>query len=383
MNRSYKQPNSFFLTLKAVFKKELIFITRSPAVLTYALLLPIAEILLLGYLLDLNPRQVATVVYDLSKSQESSQLIQQFINSNDFRITKFVESDKDLYDAIIKGQAKVAIKIPSDYAQKLLNLQSANILVLVDGSNANVSNQVLSSANRIALEKSLEKLKQNSLPLNTPIAVETHSAVLFNPDTKSSNFFLPALIVWVLPATTIFLAPLSMAKEKESGTLDQLSMTPISPAGLVIGKMLPYSLLALLLEFLIVISSYFLFHMPIKGSLFLLFIISIPFIFFDLGIGVAASANTNTQKETIESLFVIRVVPAFYLSGYIFPIDSMSETIQTITKFVPHRYAMESVRGILLRGAGIKELWFHLLILIIMSIFTLTLAFAIYRKKLS
>lgn len=371
----------FWVSLRAIFHKEIIHILHSPAVLVFALLFPILETTLLGYILDLNPRYVNTVVYDLAQTQDSRNLIDQFANTSDFYIVKQVNSDKELSDAITRGNAKVGIKIPYDYSRRLNNSETANVLVVVDGSNATVTGEMVSTANRIALQASIKQLIAQGQPNGTEVPIETRSAVLFNPDTRSANFFLPGLLVWELPAITIVLVALSIVKEKEQGTLDQLRMTPINPLGAVIGKISPYAILALLLELEMLLTSYYIFNMPINGSLGLLILLFIPFIFTDLGLGVIVAGFAEDQKTALQLSVMLRVIPPFYLSGYIFQIENMPEVVQTATKFVPHRYAIEIVRGILLRGAGWQHLWQHGLILTLMAILMLTLAAFIYKYR--
>lgn len=371
----------FWVSLRAIFHKEIIHILHSPAVLVFALLFPILETTLLGYILDLNPRYVNTVVYDLAQTQDSRNLIDQFANTSDFYIVKQVNSDKELSDAITRGNAKVGIKIPYDYSRRLNNSETANVLVVVDGSNATVTGEMVSTANRIALQASIKQLIAQRQPNGTEVPIETRSAVLFNPDTRSANFFLPGLLVWELPAITIVLVALSIVKEKEQGTLDQLRMTPINPLGAVIGKIAPYAILALLLELEMLLTSYYIFSMPINGSLGLLILLFIPFIFTDLGLGVIVAGFAEDQKTALQLSVMLRVIPPFYLSGYIFQIENMPEIVQSVTKFVPHRYAIEIVRGILLRGAGWQHLWRHGLILTLMAILMLTLAAFIYKYR--
>lgn len=371
-----------WVSLKAVFKKEFRHILRSPSVMVFALLFPLLEMILLGYILDLNPRRVKTVVYDLANTQQSHTLIDRFVNSNDFRIIKIANSDQELYETIVAGQAKVGIKIPLNYSTNLLKQQTAQVLVVVDGTNTTVTSEMINTANRIGLEESVQRLlSSDQKAIFNVVPVESRPSVLFNPDARSANFFLPGLIIWELPAITIILVALSIVGEKEKGNIDQLRMTPIDSLGAVLGKTLPYAVLAILLELEMLIVSYYLFGMPIKGSILLLILLLIPFILIDLGTGVIVSGFANNQKTALQMAVVFRVIPPFYLSGYIFQIETMPKSMQFVTRFVPHRYAIEIVRGILLRGAGLEHLWPQALILIAMSIVIILGSAFIYKQK--
>lgn len=379
INKS-RESQLFWTSLKAILKKEFIHIKRNPAVLTFALVFPILELLLLGYILDINVKDVDTVIYDLANNQESKALIDEFTNTNDFRIVKRANTDEELYKTITSGQAKVGIKIPVNYSKQILEQETSNILVIVDGSNATVTSEAVNVSNRVTLEISIKQILERN-NLGDALPIETRTSVMFNPTTRSANYFLPGLIVWELPAVTILLVALSVVGEREKGTLEQLSITPINPVGMVIGKMVPYAILAFLelCEILLVIR--FIFQVPINGNVFLLVFMTIPFILASVGLGLVVSSGANTQIEAMQMGLIFRVFPPFYFTGYVFPLESSPYFFQVITQFIPERYLMEIVRGIILRGAGFKHLWTHALILCVMSIITLSAAAAIYKKK--
>lgn len=369
----------FGVTLLAFLRKEILSIIRTPIALIIVLGFPVLDILLFGYVIDIKPKQINTVVCDLSNSAESRRLIERFVSSNNFRVSKWVFSDQEISDTIIRGDAKIGIKIPVDYTRKLINGDTASILIILDNSNSIIAGQVASSANRIVLQESLNSLLTDA---QLKIPQETRNVILFNPDVSSFNFFLPGLIVWELPAITLILLMLSIALEKETGTLDQLRLTPANTAGMLVGRMLPYALLALSIEVLMIIVGCFMFKMPFNGSFILLIALSIPFILTDIGIGFIFAVNANTQHEAVEIATPFRVLLPFYFSGYIFPIETMSTFCQYFSYVIPHRHAVDIIRSIILRGAGIQELWPQALILCSMSIFVFIVATALYRKKM-
>lgn len=378
-----------FKHLWAVLKKEILHLLRNPAVITISFLFPIIEALFLGYLLDINVRQINTVIYDVADTQASRQVVEAFVNTNDFKIIKRVSSDKELYQSIVSGKAKAAIKIPSNYSKNLIDKNTAQILVLVDGSDATVTTEIINIANIIALKESIkigfqdfsanniELANKNSLPLDAKISV------LYNPENRSANFFLPGLLVFDIPSITVVLVALAFAVEKERGTLDQLSMTPINSTGLVLGKILPYLLLAILVMIVSLLSMRYIYQVPFNGNPLILLMLSLPYLVIGLCLGSLVAANANTQMEAMQSGILVRVIPPLYLSGYLFPIESMPATFQTITKFIPDRYFMEISRGVILRGAGISELWKQELILWAMCLPIFFITVLVYRRKFS
>jgi ABC-2 type transport system permease protein len=232
------------------------------------------------------------------------------------------------------------------------------------------------------LEESLKRLINNEESIESNIAIESRSSVLFNPDTRSANFFLPGLIVWEIPAITIVLVLLAFVKETETGTIEQLSITPISPAGFIIGKMFPYMMLAFLLVIEILIITRYVFQVGINGSVFLLLSLTVPYILASASLGAALSGKANTQIDAMQLGLIFRVFPPFYFTGYVFPLESSPEIFQTITRLIPERYLMEICRGIIIRGTTFESLWIHCLVLTLMSFATLFLAIRVYRKKL-
>jgi ABC-2 type transport system permease protein len=381
---SAKKPNKkslFWASLKSVCKKEVLHLLRNPIVITFAFLFPMIESVLMGYLLNINVRQIETVVYDVSNTQESRQLIDKFANTDRFKIVKQVHSDKELYDAIISGVAKVGIKLPVDYSERLVDREPTSVLVLVDGSNATVATEAVNVSNIVTLEESVARIfSRSSSDINT-LPIEARTSVLYNPTTRSANFFLPGLMVFDMPSITIMLLALSMAIEKERGTMEQLRMTPISTAGMALGKMIPYGVLAMIVLAALMVLTRYVYQVPMHGNPLLLMVLAIPYLMMGLGLGILISINANNQMEALQVGVFVRIIPSLYLSGYMFPIESMPSAFQTLTKLLPDRYFVEITRGIILRGAGIEELWFQALYLTITGVLTMLIAMWFYHRS--
>lgn len=365
-------------SLWPVFKKEVLHIIRDPATLFFAVLLPIIQLLLLGVAVDTNVRQIKTVIYDLAMTQESRQLIEQFVNTDDFKIVKIVQSDNALYESIVAGEAKVGIKIPADYSRKLLDGDTASVLVLVDGSDSTVTSEAVNVANGVMLQQSLKMLLPNTPRGNIPL--EARQKILFNPDTRSANFFIPGLIAVLLQAMLIVLIAFSVVRERERGTLEQLYLTPVDPFGLMIGKAFPYGILGFFEVCWVLAIMRYGFDVPIHGSVALLLLISIPFILTILGIGLIISTKASTQGEAIQ-MAMSTLLPSIFLSGYIFSIDNMPKAFWYISHLIPATYYIDTLRGIILRGAGIEHLWLNGTILFLMGALMVAAAALRFRAK--
>lgn len=367
----------FLSGLWPVFKKEVIQIRRDPATLFFALFVPLVELLLLGFAIDTNVRQIKTVVYDQAMTQESRQLVDRFINTDDFKVVRQVYADRELYEAVVSGEAKVAIKIPADYARNLLKGETADIMVLVDGSDSAVTSEAVNVANGVALRESIKRLSARAQI--TAIPVEPRHTVLFNPDTRSANFFIPGLIAILVQIMVIALIAFSIVRERERGTLEQLYLTPISPLGLMIGKMLPYGLLGFVEVCWVLALMRYVFAVPIHGSVLLLLLFSLPFILTILGLGLIISTRARTQAEAIQ-MAMATLLPSIFLSGYIFSLDNMPRVFWWISRFVPSTYYIDTLRGIILRGAGVSHLWMNGVMLLIMGTVMIVVASIRFRK---
>ncbi len=359
---------NMFRGLVPICRKETLHIVRDRGTLFFALLIPMLQLFLFGFAIDTNIRQIATVILDESQTQESRQLIQRFAASDVFAIKGSVASKEDLYNTIRGGRARVGIRIPYDYARQLQNGNTASVLVLVDGSDSTLAAQAVSTSTGVAMQQSLARV----LPTGA-MPIEVRPSVLYNPATRSANFFVPGLIGILLQVMTILLIALSLVRERERGTLEQLTMTPVAPLGLMVGKMIPYGVMAFgeLCAILIVMRIVFL--VPIHGNVLSLLILSLPFLMTVLGLGLVISTKAHTQAEAFQ-LAMGTILPSVFLSGYIFLIENMPPFFRAISAIIPTTYYIRILRGIILRGAGIADLWKDGLILTLMGCAAILLA---------
>jgi ABC-2 type transport system permease protein len=362
----------------SVARKEVVHIRRDPATMFFALAIPIIELFMLGYAIDTNVRHIRTVVYDQCKTQESAILLREFVTSEDFDIVGDVYSDEELHEAIVSGKAKVGIKIPEDYSRRLEAGQTAQVLIKVDGSESSVAGEALNVSNAIALRESLNRL----LPDNKPFPIDARPQILFNPDTRSPNFFIPGLMVVMCQMMASMLTTTSIVREKEIGTMEQLFMTPVKAREVMIGKMTPYIGLTFLEFTMIALLMWLVFQVPIHGSIFTLLCIALPFILTMLGVGLFISARASS-REAAGQMVMGSLMPSIFLSGYVFPVDSMPWIFRQLSQIFPTTWLIDAARGVILRGAGWKELWPHFAVLWAMAIFWLVLSTLRFKKQLS
>jgi ABC-2 type transport system permease protein len=361
----------------SVARKEVLHILRDPMTLFFTLFVPILQLLMLGYAIDTNVRHVRTVVLDQAGTQESRTLLQRFENSEDFNIVARVFTDEEMNQAIVAGRARVGIKIPRDFSQRLEAGQPAQILVLVDGSESSVAAEAVNVGNAIALRESLERaLGGKALP------VEARPRVLFNPDTRSANFFIPGLMVILCQMMATMLAATAIVREKENGTLEQLFMTPVRPGELLVGKMLPYVVLTIGEFCVIALLMNVVFAVPVHGPFLALVTLTLPFVLTMLGIGLWISTRASTRDAAVQ-LTMGTIMPSVFLSGYVFSTDSMPWPFGYLSQVVPATWLIDAARGVILRGGGWAELWRHALVLWTMALAMLAFGTFKFRKQLT
>jgi ABC-2 type transport system permease protein len=366
-----------FRGFSAVFYKETLHVRRDFATLFFSLIIPILQMFLLGYGIDTNVRHVNTVVYNADGRRESRELLDRLRNTDTFNLARFVNNDHDLNEAIVSGKCRVGIKIPVDYSDKLLHGMSAQVLVLIDGSDSSVAGQAINVSTAIGLDESLRRVLANT---DTSFAVDMRPKILFNPDSRSPNFFLPGLTAVLLLNVTTFLTAFSIVREKERGTLEQLFVTPVRPMGLLLGKLLPYLCIGFFELCMIVTAMRFLFSVPIHGNVILLAFLSLPYIFVSLSLGILISSKATSQAHAMQLAF-LTILPSIFFSGYIFPRETMPKFFYALSFFVPATYFINITRGIILRGAGLAHLWFDALALFVMGTFLLVVAARRFHDK--
>lgn len=362
----------------AIFRKELTQMIRDRGTLIFALVIPVFELILFG-VIDMNAKDIPTVVFDQSRTQESRLLIQQFQNTSLLKVNGEVGSRAALQHAIVSGEAQVAVEIPPDYARNLAAQKESAVLVMVDGSDSSIANQALAATNGVMLSQGVQNLIESSgkRPL-----IDARPVMMFNPDMRSANLLIPGLLSILLTFSGTILSAFAIVRERERGTLEQLMVTPVSPLAVVIGKLLPYLALAYIQLILITLLMRFMFQVPIHGSVALLMSLAPIYILALLSVGLIASARAKSQMEAMQRAMAV-MLPSVLLSGYVFPLYSLPLPLQVISHLLPATYFIKICRAIVIRGAGFWDIWQPVAALVGIAVVLITLSATAFKKTVS
>jgi ABC-2 type transport system permease protein len=370
---------------RALIKKEITQMLRDPRTLVFIFIMPILELVLLGYANNTDIKYVPTVIFDQSRSQASRSLLAAF-NATEYFSFDYMANNNARVDSLIQGgQAKVGIIIPPDYSTKIAAGKSAQVQVLIDGSDPTIASAVLSAATLAgqALGTSIrsEQLALKGASLGGEAPVDVRTRVLYNPDLLGSYDIVPGLIALILFQTTTSLTALSIVRERERGTIEQLIVTPIRNWELVLAKIIPYILVSFANTILILLIGTLWFKVPIRGSLTLLFLLTGLYLLPNLGLGLFISTVAKTQQQA-QLMTMPIMLPSFMLSGFIFPISSLPAVLQAVGYMLPLTYFIFILRSLVVKGAGLDLLIPQTLILAAFAIGLLGLAAWRFRKSL-
>lgn len=370
--------------LFSIIRKEFIQIFRDKRTLALILVIPIMQLFLLGYAATSDVRNVPLAVFNQSYSAESRALLEAYRASDYFEIAYSAASESEIQTLIETGQANAALIIPPDYASRLAE-GSAQVMFILDGSDPTVASTALSAAKLIGQSHATTILSARmarsgqGLKLQPPVDVRT--TVWYNPDLVSSYFMIPGVIGMILYAITAILTASAVVRERERGTIEQLIVTPIRPWELVVGKILPYTLLALFDTLEVLLVGHWWFGVPIRGSMLLILLVSSIFLLSGLGTGLFASTIANTQQESMLTVWMT-LLPAIFLSGFLFPLEAMPQFLQWIAYAIPLRYYLSIIRVLLLKGVGLESILPDLLALTIFGVVIMGAAALRFKKRL-
>jgi drug efflux transport system permease protein len=371
--------------LLSIIRKEFIHIARDPRTLAISLVMPLVMLLLLGVAATNDVRNVALAVWDQDRSPESRELIDAYRVADYFRVAYDVGSSAEIEALITSGDAKAGLTIPPGFGAALASGGAGEVAFVLDGSDPLVAQTALAAASQLGQAASVRLMTERLAArgqggvLTLPITVQTQ--VWYNPDLKSSHYMVPALIGVIMLFLCVVLTSTAIVRERERGTIEQLIVTPIRSWELLVGKLTPYVLIAFFDTIEILVLGVLLFGVPIAGSIPLLLACAALFLVTPLGIGLLVSTVAKSQQEAILlSLFFL--LPNIFLSGFFFPIAAMPGWLQVITHVFPLRYFLEIVRGIILRGAGLAELYAQVLSLVIYGLVVMVIATRRFHKRL-
>jgi len=356
--------------------KELRQIGRDRRTSLVLLFLPAFFLFLYGYALNFDIRHVSLAVEDRDGSLESRQLVASFVRSTYFDQVATVRSDAEINELIDHGRVRAVLVIPEDFSRRLRDRDIATVQVILNGDDATTATTVLGYANAVLLEASASFAAGTAVPI-----VSVASRVWYNPELRSTLFLVPGLIAYISMITAVVSTALSIVREKENGTMEQVRMAPISTPAFVIGKTLPYLILSQISGLLVILASMVLFGLPVRGSWLDLSIVLAVFLVGALGTGLLVSTMAETQQIALQAAMLLAFLPTFMLSGFIFPISSMPVALQYITTVVPAKYFLIALRGVVLKGLGLRALWQPLGALVVYAIVVLGLSAARLARR--
>ena len=356
-----------FRRLRAIARKEILHVIRDPRSLASAIAIPLTMLIIFGYALSLDVDRIPTIVYNLDRSPQSVDLVQDFRGSRYFNIIEETDSYRPIERALDARRAMLGVVIPPEYTR---NLQSgtaeAQVQLLLDGSDSNTASIALGYAEGLVSSYAAQVRgdTQNMVAGRVPkMGVTAETRTWYNPDMLSRNFIVPGLIAVIMMIITGNLSSLTIAREWENGTMEQLLSTPVRPVELALGKLGAYFLVGLLDMVICMLVGVYGFGVPLEGSLTLLTVCSFIFLFGSLCTGILISASTRSQLMAYQMGTLVSFLPGFLLSGFIYSISSMPRLIQVIALFVPARYFINITKGIFLKGIGVSILWPDILLL--------------------
>lgn len=374
------------LRIRAVARKEFIHIVRDPRSLGMGIAIPMLLLFLFGYALTLDVDRVPLIVWDQSGTHASREFVSRFSGSRYFSLNSYTDNYRDIEKAIDTRKALIAIVIPKDFDRYIESGRKAPVQAILDGSDPNTATYALGYAEGVSLsysrDISLRQIRRISGIEPRVGRLELRPRVWFNADMISRHYIFPGLIAVIMMIIAALLTSLTVAREWETGTMEQLISTPLTGPELITGKLLPYITIGVLDLILSVLVGEFVFDIPLRGSLWLLFGLSMVFLIGVLSLGMLISIIARSQLLASQVALVATMLPAFLLSGFIFPLDNMPAAVRALTHIIPARYFVTILRGIYLKDAGLGIMAGEVGLLIVFAIIVITLSITKFRKRI-
>jgi ABC-2 type transport system permease protein len=370
-----------WLRIREFVRKEFIQLFRDKKNRPLLIIAPLIQLLIFGYVVTTDVRDIKVAFLDQSHTPESRKLRDAFDANRTFRITRFTNQSMNLDQMLLKREVDLAIKVGPDFGERIRRGETAPIQILVDGSMSNMAavrvaytSLVLDRLNRAFIEELYpEKIEYGR--------IDARIRTWYNPNLDSRNFYVPGIVAVLIMIVTLLFTSMAVIREKEAGTIEQLIVTPLRPIELILGKTIPYIIIAQAQMVVVTIFAIFWFSIPMKGSVLLLFAATALFLLSTLGIGLFISTVSATQQQAMMTTFFF-ILPFFMLSGFVFPIANMPMVVQWLTYLNPLRYFLAIIRGIFLKGVGLEVLWPQYLALTILGLIVFTGAVSRFRKRL-
>src|SRR5438477_6904683 len=363
----------------AMVRKEFIQMRRDRLTLAIMIGLPVAQLLLFGFAIQTDVRHLPTVVLDQSRTPPSRELIAAFENTGNFRIIGYVDDRPALDRAIDRGDAQAGIVVPYDFPRRLVGGTTARVQVIVDAADPLSSQAAIAAAAGVTQSRNLAILSRAAGREEVPL--EARVRPRYNPGLRSPNYIVPGLVGVILTLTMVLITAMAIVRERERGTLEQLIVTPVTKTELMLGKIAPYIGVGLVQMTTVLIAGRLVFAVPLTGNVLLLYAIALVFIVASLAFGLFVSTLVRTQQQAMQASFFF-VLPNILLSGFMFPRQAMPTLFQWIGAFLPLTHFLKVLRGILLKGVGVTELWKELVILLLFATVLIALSVRRFQKTL-
>jgi ABC-2 type transport system permease protein len=371
---------SFLERLLFLAQKEMLHILRDRQVIYLALGMPVIMVLLFGYAITFDVDQVRVAVVDHDRSPRSRSLLEAMRASNAFRVVRHLERADDAETLFRRGEVKGVFVIPADYSQRLKRDGAATVQLLMDGSDGTSTQMALGHASNIAQAQTILLLRRVGVAARLP--VEPRVRAWYNPDMRSALFVVPGLVAIVVGILGVLLSALSVAREWERGSMEQLFTTPVGRLSVVLGKLFPYIALGVLQLLLVLVAGAWLFDVPLRGSFALLAIAALLFLVCVMGQGLLISMLTRNQQVATQVGALTALLPGLLLSGFLFPIDNMPWPLRALSVAVPARHMITCMRGILLQGYSTMQLWPSLLSMAVLGLLLVAASTLRFRRRL-
>lgn len=358
--------------VRAVVKKELRQIVRDKRTLGVLLFVPLFLLVMFGYAISLDVKNAPIAVVDHDKSARSRELISGFAHSEYFDLAYFLDDTGSLEPMILSETVKGALVIPQDFSEALLRGEETAVQILIDGTNGTTGSALLGYMQAVVIDFAGEVQKARlGVETSEVLPIDYRPRVWFNPELESNQYLIPGLVAFILVVTAVISTALSVVREKELGTLEQIAASPLRPVDLILGKTLPYMVISAVIAASVFVASYIFFDVAVAGSLFWLSGVTILFLLACLGLGIFISSIAETQQVAFLIAILSTFLPSFILSGFVFPIENMPGPIQIVTYLVPARYYLSALRAIMLKGAGMAVFWTDALFLTLFAVLTI------------
>jgi ABC-2 type transport system permease protein len=371
---------NIFRGCSAILYKEFLVVLRDPLTLFFMFVPPVIQLIAFGFALDTDVKNLSLVVLDQDRTVESRQIIERFVNTGTFKLKGEVGSPDELSRAIREGKAYVGLEIPPGFTRELHAGRTARVQVVIDGSNSTIAASALNTAIGITFRESILQLLAVTGGRDVP--VEVRPQILYNPAMRSPNFFVPGVIGLVLQIATVFATAMSLVRERERGTLEQLLVSPLSRWGLMLGKLTPYLFISVTMAVGLFAAMRWIFHVPIAGSVSALMVAVVFYVFALLSLGLLISTRAQNQMQALQ-MSMLFILPSVFFSGFIFPRETMPWIFYAVGACLPATYFIELMRAIILRGATLAEFWLNVVVLAGMGLALFSLCAIQFKRKIA